>query len=167
MSDISNQLNKCAALNPEVINNSAVYALLSVKYSQARESDINIQFEVFLNPITIDTDDLLLIRMLGILLDNAIDAAKHSPEKLMSIRLRDDSNTHKRLLIIENTYSNKDVDEGAIFDKGVSSKQKANGKSRGLGLWQVRNILEKNMDKFNLQTTKDEKFFKQQFEIFY
>ena len=67
-----------------------------------------------------------------------------------------------KLLIVENTYTNKDVDTDKIFEKGYSTKEG----NTGLGLWEVRQILRKNHN-LNLFTTKNEKFFTQQFEIFY
>ena len=48
-----------------------------------------------------------------------------------------------------------------IFDKGYSSK----ANNTGLGLWEVKQILKRN-NNLNLYTTKDEKFFKQQLEIY-
>lgn len=67
-----------------------------------------------------------------------------------------------QLLIVENTYTNKDVNTDKIFEKGYSTKQG----NTGLGLWEVRQILKKN-NNLNLFTTKNDEFFTQQFEIFY
>lgn len=67
-----------------------------------------------------------------------------------------------QLLIVENTYTNKDVNTDKIFEKGYSTKQG----NTGLGLWEVRQILKKN-NNLNLFTTKNDDFFTQQFEIFY
>ena len=67
-----------------------------------------------------------------------------------------------QLLIIENTYTNKDVNTDKIFEKGYSTKKG----NTGLGLWEVRQILKKN-NNLNLFTTKNDEFFTQQFEIFY
>ena len=67
-----------------------------------------------------------------------------------------------QLLIIENTYTNKDVNTDKIFGKGYSTKKG----NTGLGLWEVRQILNRN-NNLNLFTTKNDEFFTQQFEIFY
>ena len=67
-----------------------------------------------------------------------------------------------QLLIIENTYKNKDVDTDKIYEKGYSTKEG----NTGLGLWEIRQILKKN-NNLNLFTTKNDNFFTQQFEIFY
>ena len=65
------------------------------------------------------------------------------------------------LLIVENTYKNKDVDTEKIYEKGFSTKH---GNS-GLGLWKVRQILIRN-NNLNLFTTKNDEYFKQQLEIY-
>ena len=64
------------------------------------------------------------------------------------------------VVIIQNTYTNKDVDTEDIYKKRVSSKENHSG----LGLWKVRQILMHN-NNLNLFTTKNDEFFTQQFEI--
>ena len=58
----------------------------------------------------------------------------------------------------------KDVDTDKIFEKGESSKTKQG--NTGLGLWNIRQILNKN-NNLNLFTSKNNQFFRQQFEIYY
>ena len=48
-----------------------------------------------------------------------------------------------------------------IYEKKYSNK----AKNSGIGLWEVRQILKKN-NNLNLFTTKDNKFFKQQLEMY-
>ena len=67
-----------------------------------------------------------------------------------------------QLLIIENTYKEKDIDTYKIFEKGYSTKEG----NTGLGLWEIRQILKKN-NNLNLYTTKSNEYFTQQFEIYY
>ena len=100
-------------------------------------------------------------RVLGILLDNAIEAAKECEEKIINIEMRKDSKRNRQLLIIENTFPNKDIDTEKIYEKNYSTKS---GNS-GLGLWEVRKILKRN-NNLNLFTTKNERFFKQQLEMY-
>ena len=101
-------------------------------------------------------------RILGILLDNAIEAAEHSNEKTINISFRRDSNNHRNTILIENSYSNKDVDTEKIFEKGVTEKEN----HTGLGLWEIRKILSKN-NNVNLYTSKTDTLFKQQLEIYF
>lgn len=159
------KVNNLAVLNPELINNPAVYSLLTSKYHQAEELGIKINFEIFLDLQTLNIKTYILTRILGILLDNAIEASSKCDKKEIYITIRKDNKANRQLFIIENTYSNKDVNTDRIFEKGYTSKTEEDNKNHGLGLWEVRQILKKN-NNLNLFTTKDNKLFKQQLEIY-
>ena len=58
-------------------------------------------------------------------------------------------------------FRSKDVDTQKIFEKGVSEKEN----HTGLGLWEVRKIINKNKNT-NLYTSKTEHLFSQQLEIY-
>ena len=163
--DDCQKVNNLSILNPELINNPAIYSLLTSKYYRATELEINMHFEVFLDLETLNIKTYDLTRMLGILLDNAIEASSKCDEKEIYITIRKDNKVNRQLFVIENTYSNKDVNTDRIFEKGYTSKTDDDGKSHGLGLWEVRKILKKN-NNLNLFTTKDDKLFKQQLEIY-
>lgn len=157
--------NNLAILNPELINNPAVYSILTSKYHKAEELGITINFEVFLDLETLNIKTYDLTRILGILLDNAIEACSKCDEKDIYITIRRDNKANRQLFIVENTYANKNVDTNRIFEKGYTSKIEDDGKNHGLGLWEVRQILNKN-NNLNLFTTKSNRLFKQQLEIY-
>lgn len=157
--------NNLAILNPELINNPAIYSLLTSKYHKAEELGIKINFEIFLDLTTLNIKTYDLTRILGILSDNAIEASSKCEEKIINVTIRKDNKVNRQLFVIENTYINKDVDTDRIFEKGYTSKSEDDGKNHGLGLWEVRKILKKN-NNLNLFTTKDNNFFKQQLEIY-
>ena len=107
-----------------------------------------------------------LTRILGILLDNAIEASFECENKLVNITFRKDKKANSNLIIIQNTYANKDINIDRIFEKGYTSKQDTeDDKAHGLGLWEVRKYLKKNTN-LDLYTTKNDTFFIQQFEIY-
>lgn len=160
------RVNNLAILNPELINNPAVYSLLTSKYHKAEELGIKMDFEVLVDLQALNIKTYDLTRMLGILLDNAIEASSKCDEKNIYITIRKDNKASRHLFIIENTYANKDVNTDRIFEKGYTSKTDDDGKSHGLGLWEVREVLKKN-NNLNLYTTKDNRLFKQQLEIYY
>lgn len=160
------KVNNLAVLNPELIDNPAVYSLLTSKYHRAEELGIKMSFEVLLDLQTLNIKTYDLTRILGILLDNAIEASSKCDEKNIYITIRKDNKASRHLFVIENTYTNKDVNTDRIFEKGYTSKTEDDGKNHGLGLWEVREILKKN-NNLNLYTTKDDKLFKQQLEIYY
>lgn len=159
-----NNLNNLSVLNPKTINNPAIYQVLSSKYLKANELGIQVNLIVFLNLNKLNMKVYEFTRILGILLDNAIEASLNSNEKIINIEIRNDFKVKRQILVIENTYSNKNVDTVKIFDKNYTSKID-NKKSHGLGLWEVRQILKKN-NNLNLFTSKNNCFFKQQLEIY-
>ena len=120
--DDCKKVNNLAVLNPELINNPAIYSLLTSKYHQAESLGIIMNFEVFLDLKSLNIKTYDLSRILGVLIDNAIEASSMCDGKEINL-------------------------------------------NHGLGLWEVRKILKKN-NNLNLFTTKDNKFFKQQLEIY-
>lgn len=155
------KVNNLYTLSPEVINNPAIYSLLTSKYHKADELGIKINLEVFLNLNELNMKIYEFTRALGILMDNAIEAAYECDEKIINVEIRKDFKVNRQLLIIENTYKEKDVDLDKIYEKGYSSKPN----NTGLGLWEVRQIMKKN-NNLNLYTTKNDTFFNQQLEIY-
>lgn len=155
--------NNLTGLSPSTINNPAIYNVLASKYHKADELGIKINLEVFLDLNEIENHMKIyeFARILGILFDNAIEATKECDKKLINLTIRKDLNKNRLLLIVENTYKNKDVDTEKIYEKGFSTKP---GNS-GLGLWKVRQILIRN-NNLNLFTTKNDEYFKQQLEIY-
>lgn len=160
--------NNLAVLNPELINNPAIYSLLADKYYKAEELNIQINLEVFVDLNNLNIKTYELTRILGILLDNAIEASSKCENKVINIMFRKDK-TNKTLIIIQNTYINKDINIDRIFEKGYTSKKddetNETAKNHGLGLWEVRKYLRKHTN-LDLFTTKNEEFFIQQFEIY-
>ena len=162
LEDDCQRVNNLYILNPEVVNNDGIYNLLTKKYYEADSKDIKVNITFLLDLSKLNMKIYEFARILGILLDNAIEASSECEEKLINLTFREDSRNSRQLIIVENTYKNKDVDTEKIFEKGVSGKEEHSG----LGLWEVRKIVKKNKN-INLFTTKNEKFFIQQLEIYY
>ena len=155
------KVNNLYILNPEIINNPGIYSLLTNKYHKAEKQDVKLNISVLMDLNTINMKIYDFTKILGILLDNSIDAASTCEEKTINVIFREDDKNKRQLLIIENTYSDKNVDINKIFDKGVTGKEN----HTGLGLWEIRKILKRN-NNLNLYTTKNDKYFTQQFEIY-
>lgn len=162
LEDDCQRVNNLYILNPEVVNNDGIYNLLTKKYYEADSKDIKVNITFLLDLSKLNMKIYEFARILGILLDNAIEASSECEEKLINLTFREDSRNSRQLIIVENTYKNKDVDTEKIFEKGVSGKEEHSG----LGLWEVRKLVKKNKN-INLFTTKNEKFFIQQLEIYY
>lgn len=160
--DDSERVNNLYILNPEVVNNDGIYNLLTKKYHEADSKDIKVNITFLLDLNTLHMKIYEFARILGILLDNAIEASSECEEKIINLIFRNDTKNHTQLLIVENTYADKTIDTEKIFEKGISGKEN----HTGLGLWEVRKLVNKNQN-VHLRTIKDDKFFKQQLEIYY
>lgn len=151
------KVNNLYILNPDIINNPGIYNLLTTKYSEAIEKGIKVNLTFLLDLNNLHMKIYEFARMLGILLDNAIEAASESDEKVLNIVFRNDSKNNRNIVLIENTYKDKNVNIDEIFNKGVTGKEN----HTGLGLWEVKQILKKN------NTNKNDTYFSQQLEIYY
>ena len=120
--------NNLAVLNPELINNPAIYSLLADKYNKAEEDNIKLNLEIMADLSNLNIKTYELTRILGILFDNALDAASKCDKKIVNISFRNDASHNRILIIIQNTYKNKDINIDKIFEKGYSSKENINEK---------------------------------------
>ena len=153
--------NNLSLLNPSTINNPGIYSLLNNKYYKATNLGITFEIEFFLNLNTLEVNMYKFSRILGILIDNAIEEAEKCENKIVKISFIREDRNNRALITIENTYSNKDVNIEKIFEKGASGKENHSG----IGLWEVRKIVNssKNLDLF---TDKTHEFFKQELSIY-
>ena len=162
LEDDCQRVNNLYLLNPEIINNDGIYNLLTKKYNEAEEKDIKVNITFLLDLSTLHMKIYEFARILGILLDNAIEASSECEERIINLTFRNDSKNSRELILIENTYNDKNLDTEKIFEKGVSGKDN----HTGLGLWEVRKLIKKN-NNINLYTSKNDNFFCQQLEIYY
>ena len=155
------QITNLSSLNPGTVNNPAVYSVLNSKYYKADSLGIKINLECFLDFNNLHMDIYEFTRILGILMDNAIEAATECDKKVINVIIRNDTSVKRQLLIIENSYKDKDINVDKIYEKGYSTKPK----NTGLGLWEVNKIISrhKNLARF---TSKTYELFKQQIEIY-
>lgn len=162
LEDDCQRVNNLYILNPEVVNNDGIYNLLTKKYYEAESKDIKVNITFLLDLSTLNMKIYEFARILGILLDNAIEASSECEEKIINIVFRNDPNNFRQLVLIENTFNDKNLDTDKIFEKGISGKEN----HTGLGLWEVRKLIKKN-NNINLYTSKSDKYFSQQLEIYY
>ena len=162
LEDDCQRVNNLYILNPNVVNNDGIYNLLTKKYYEAESKNVKVNITFLLDLSKLNMKIYEFARMLGILLDNAIEASSECEEKIINLSFRDDIKNSRQLITIENTYNNKDVDTEKIFEKGTTGKEN----HTGLGLWEVRRIIKKNTN-INLFTNKNDNFFIQQLEIYY
>ena len=153
--------NNLAILNPRIINNPGIYSLLNNKYFKATNSGITFDIEFFLDLNKLKINIYEFSRILGILIDNAIEEAEKCNEKIVKLNFLRENRNNRASITIKNTYTNKNVDIEKIFNKGESGKKHHSG----IGLWEVRNYIKKSKN-LDLFTTKDSKFFIQELSIY-
>lgn len=155
--------NNLYSLTPDAINDPAIYNLLATKYFLADEYDIQINLDLYIDMSTIQNYIKIyeFTRIFGILLDNAIEACKDCEQKIINIYFVNNPAKNRLEFIVENTYLETNIDINNIYEKGFSSKTNHSG----IGLWKVKQILSKNTC-LDLFTTKNRKYFKQQFELY-
>ena len=155
-------VNTLGTLDPNVINNPGIYHLISSKYYQAIDDGIQVSISFFLDLNELNMDIYEFAKILGILLDNAIEAARESEEKIINLTFRREHNKHRDIVLIENSYLNKNINIDEIYQKGFSEKEN----HTGLGLWEIHKYLSRNTN-LNLYTSKNHDFFSQQLEIYF
>lgn len=144
----------------KTINNySSLYNLPTgikgiVYYKMAYIKENEIVFRSFTDKSMYQKFDMLdpklyykVCKILGILLDNAIEASTETKEKHLMMDVYDDD--EHLIVYIENTFKGK-IDINEINNRGVSSK----GKGRGLGLDIVGKIL-KSTEALSLEQSID------------
>lgn len=132
--------------------------LIASKLIKAQKLNIKTRVEV-LEPINkININIISMCRILGILLDNAIDAAQESVEKQIAIALINSGDYV--VLIVSNSVSENVAPIHKIFKKGFSTK----GENRGIGLSNLKEILS-NYSKSTIETKIVEGVFTQTLKI--
>ena len=156
--------NELELLNPELINNPAIYNIINHKYNKAKKENIKMNIEILSDIEKLKIDTYEFSRMLGILLDNAIEAAKEGKEKIIELKIIEEMRFNRNVMIVKNTYNNEKINFKKLYEKGYTTKQESDQR-HGLGLWEVQKIINKN-DNLKLATSIEGEFFKQQLNIY-
>ncbi len=141
---------------------SGVKGLINFKLLQMKE--LGIEVEVYISEdISKLNENFLTISekndlntLLGIILDNAIEASLESKDKMVSLHLYKDKD--RIIILLANTFKHIQIDR--LEEKGFSTK----GKNRGLGLYMYHNIIKQN-EAFSKETCVYDNFFIQKIFI--
>lgn len=127
--------------------------IVSSKIIRAQELNIDVVIDIPEPIEEINMDIIDLTRCMGILLDNAIEAAEKTDKQYVMTAIAD----REEYIIIEVENScNKDVQTiDKMFEKGFSTK----GENRGIGLSNLKEILKEYKENVYVETLiKDNKF---------
>ncbi len=126
--------------------------LVSAKLIYAHELGINVQIEI-LEPVErLGMDSLDLSRVLGIYLDNAVEAAQDSAERTVSFAIV--SFPESVVISIKNSYSGDAFSYSQMKSISFSTK----GPLRGIGLHSAEEILSRYPNVLHQVTMKDHVF---------
>ena len=155
----SKQLNNDSFILGQ-LKNMEIPAIKSVLYSKlllAINAKLHLKLELIEPIMHINIDIIKLSRIVGILLDNSIEAAIDSTEALLHIAIIDTETAV--IFSIKNSTRSIDIPVSLLNEKGKSTKKGHNG----LGLYNIKNII-KDLSNVLFEYTYDE-FFCQKLEI--
>ena len=109
-------------------------SLLLSKLTLMREKGIDCHLEVLYPIVAVDMDVWDFVRCLGILIDNAVEAAMDTEQPWVEVVLL--AQDERLFLRVSNPYTNA-LDPGKMWNEGCSSK----GAGRGMGLSSYQHIL--------------------------
>lgn len=139
--DECNIVNNLSVIDQKVFNDPAIYGIVGAKYFIAMEADIKFELDIVTNIKEISFPMPELSRILGIILDNAIEATSKTDNKYMKLEMKYDARKDADIIKIYNTYdTNIDINLKDIYKKGVSSKKVKSG----IGLWEVKKLIDKS-----------------------
>lgn len=134
------------------IRNSPVKGLIYAKSSKAISKEINLNINIENSIDNFILKDIDICKILGILIDNAIESSVESEQKILNIGISNDES--EIYIIISNSFKNKPITH-KIFEKGYSTK----GENRGLGLSIVRQLNEKKYPNMSISAKINENLF--------
>ena len=126
---------KLSGFNLVNIKDSALRSILIRGWLDARDAGVEMTFETSESIEQLPVDLLDIVRIVGILVTNALEASKEAEEK--KVRIAIFSISKMVYLVIHNTTNEITFDVKKIYEEGYSTK----GENRGLGLDNVRKIL--------------------------
>lgn len=141
------------------ITNTPLKSFISSKILQATSEKINVHIEIAEEIPQISMRTLELCRVLGILFDNAIEAAKLCDNKILNFAIINDED--KIIIVIQNSCCDDVPPIYKLFQENFSTK----GTNRGLGLSNVTDIINKTHHRVTLNTTCKNNLFTQEIVI--
>lgn len=136
------------------IEDSALRSLIAQSIVYARNNDVEFTLEVKDTVTRLSIDLLDLVRIMSVLLNNAVEGAAESYLKQMEVAvIRMDLET---VIVIQNSCKITMSPSEDLFELGFSTK----GRNRGIGLNNVKEILDK-YENIILETEIEESTFRQ------
>lgn len=153
------QLNQQAMMMLNNLKINSLKGLLTTKILQAQSNHVPFYVEIVEEITDLPVDPIILNRMVGILLDNAIEAAREIVNG--EVRLAFINMDETTLLVVNNTFNEEiDIKVHEIYQEGFSTK----GENRGLGLANLRQM-KNDLQNVSLNTKISPPYFIQEIEF--
>lgn len=134
-SETLEKISKNIYLSTKKIKQLPLKSLINAKLNEAMNGGIKVEITIFFEIDITSVPTLDLCRIIGNLLDNAVEAASLSGNKVISLVMLENDNQYSITLC--NSFSGE-IDMSKIWKKGYSSK----GKNRGQGLPIVKKLID-------------------------
>ncbi|MCG0659737.1 histidine protein kinase PlnB [Lactiplantibacillus plantarum] len=125
----------------QYIGNETLRGLIVQKFFDAQTKGIELSLELDQSEFIIKHNLVDVVRIVGNLLDNAIDAAKSTPDKQVTCAF---NSLHETKEISVRNSTNKKLDVNKMFELGASTK----GSQRGFGLSNVQQLVDRQKNFF-------------------
>lgn len=136
-----NDINLLSILSPKIINDPAIYGIVVSKMLYARDNNLTLSLDIGLDVSQINFPSFELSRIIGILLDNAIEASLDSDERKLKLEMYHEESRNRDVIIIGNSVKDANkVNIIKMFDKDYSTKENPSG----FGLYEVLKFFKKN-----------------------
>lgn len=157
-----NDINILSILSPKVIDDPAIYGVVVNKILIARDKNMTLSLDINTSVSEINFPKFELSRILGILLDNAIEAGEQTEDKKLTLNMHHDYTRNVDVIVISNSINDTSIDVDKIYTKNYSTKENPSG----FGLYEVTKFLKQNPQGYITTTIdKDDKMFTQTLTI--
>lgn len=154
------KINELSEFNNISINSPSVFGLLMTKYNLSLNKNIHFTITSFIDYSTINLEEYTLTKILGILIDNAMEATSLCDKKEIKYSASIDFVQKFHFFEISNTCIDNNIDISKIFQKNFSTKTT----NSGIGLYEVANLL-KTHPQLSVETEVKNNLFTQKIYI--
>ncbi|WP_412989263.1 sensor histidine kinase [Pediococcus siamensis] len=141
---LNESLSKVSISELDHLKNETLRGLIIQKFFEARKQGVELVLEIEQENLLIEKQLVDIVRIVGVLLDNAIEQAEKMPDHKVGCALIKTNDTVE--ISVENSVT-LPFNLQKIFERGYSSK----GSNRGLGLANVKELINQNVN-FYLDT---------------
>jgi len=133
---LDTSLNDVKIAQVQHLKNETIRGLIVQKFFYAKKYNVELNLEIPSDSFQIKKNTAVIVRIIGNLLDNAIEQAQKMSDKAVTVAFNNINGTTE---ISINNAVGPDFDQHKIFKTGYSTK----GDNRGLGLANVRELVDR------------------------